>query len=385
MMSIIKSILDNDLYKFTQGQAVLKLAPNATVVYEFTNRDPVRKFSKKLERGLTEQLADLASLRLSNEEYFWLKENCPYLDDWYLTWLKDFRFEADMVDFRVSNGRLKLTVSGPWCKAIYWEVPLLALISELALWGQAPEVPKDAHKKAVAKGQRLDEAGCGFAEFGTRRRFSFENQRIVTSGLAEGGKTSFVGTSNIYLAKILRLGLVGTMAHELIMAISALRGLRYANKYAMEAWNEVYGGRLGIALTDTYGVEAFFRDFDPGLSRLFDGIRHDSGDPLGFATRAVRHYNSVGVDPATKTIVFSDGLTVSRALRIKLHCVDLGIGCSFGIGTHFSNDIPKVQPLNIVIKLRQINGINVVKLSEDPGKAMGDKKAIEVARWTFGY
>jgi len=118
---------------------------------------------------------------------------------------------------------------------------------------------------------------------------------------------------------------------------------------------------------------------------LFDGIRHDSGDPLGFATRAVRHYNSVGVDPATKTIVFSDGLTVSRALRIKLHCVDLGIGCSFGIGTHFSNDIPKVQPLNIVIKLRQINGIDVVKLSEDPGKAMGDKKAIEVARWTFGY
>jgi len=384
-MSIIKSILDNDLYKLTQGQAVLKLAPNASVVYEFTNRDPARKFSKTLVRGLTEQLADLASLRLSNEEYFWLKENCPYLDDWYLTWLKDFRFETDMVDFRVSNGRLKLTVSGPWCKAIYWEVPLLALISELALWGQAPEVPKGAHKKAVAKGQRLDEAGCGFAEFGTRRRFSFENQRVVTSGLAEGGKTSFVGTSNIYLAKILRLGLVGTMAHELIMAISALRGLRYANKYAMEAWNEVYGGRLGIALTDTYGVEAFFRDFDPGLSRLFDGIRHDSGDPLGFATRAVRHYNSVGVDPATKTIVFSDGLTVSRALRIKLHCVDLGIGCSFGIGTHFSNDIPKVQPLNIVIKLRQINGIDVVKLSEDPGKAMGDKKAIEVARWTFGY
>lgn len=384
-MGIIKSVLDNDLYKYSMGQGVLKLAPNAAVVYEFTNRDPSRKFSKKLEKGLTEQLADLASLRLTHEEYLWLKENCPYLEDWYLTWLKDFRFELDLVKFRVSNGRLKLTVSGPWCKAIYWEVPLLALISELALWGQAPEVPKEAHEKAVAKGQQLHEAGCMFADFGTRRRYSFENHRTVASGLMEGGKDSFVGTSNVYLAKILRLRAIGTMAHEWIMAISALRGLRLANKYAMEAWNEVYGGRLGIALTDTYGVEAFFRDFDPGLSRLFDGIRHDSGDPFEFATRAVRHYSSVGVNPATKTIVFSDSLNVKRALRLKLHCTDLGIGCSFGIGTHFSNDVPKVQPLNMVIKLRQINGIDVVKLSEDPGKAMGDKKAVAVAKWTFGY
>jgi nicotinate phosphoribosyltransferase len=173
------------------------------------------------------------------------------------------------------------------------------------------------------------------------------------------------------------------MAHEWVQGVSALVGLRYANRFAMEAWNDVYNGDLGIALADTFGSNAFFRDFDGRLARMFDGVRHDSGNPFSFADQAIYHYERLRIDPKSKTIVFSDSLDVDKCVELQKAFGDK-IKLSFGIGTHLTNDVPGTTPTNIVIKLTGIDGIPVVKLSDDMRKAIGDPKALDIALWTFG-
>jgi nicotinate phosphoribosyltransferase len=233
---------------------------------------------------------------------------------------------------------------------------------------------------------KLNTAGCKWADFGTRRRRSYEVQKTVIDALKTFN--GFVGTSNVHFAHQFGCKPIGTMAHEWIMGNSAMCGLRRANKYALENWIEVYGADLGIALTDTYGTEAFLRDFDMQLAKLFDGPRHDSGSPYKFADTFINHYMGMRIDPLAKNIVFSDGLDTDLAVEIQGYC-DRRIGCSFGIGTHFTNDFmtasdpaTKSRALNMVIKLRTCNGIEVVKLSDDEGKATGDKDAVRVAEWT---
>jgi nicotinate phosphoribosyltransferase len=174
------------------------------------------------------------------------------------------------------------------------------------------------------------------------------------------------------------------MAHEWIMAHMYLDSIRHCNRAALLAWQEVFKGSLGIALTDTIGSPAFFADFDKCLARSYDGIRQDSGDPFEFADRAIKHYESVGIDPASKTIIFSDSLNVEKAIAIKEYCGDR-IKCAFGIGTNLSNDYPNSPALNIVIKLWSINGVPVVKLSDSPGKTMGDPEAVKVTNWIVNH
>lgn len=221
-----------------------------------------------------------------------------------------------------------------------------------------------------------------FTDFGTRRRRSYEIQDIVVKTFKESGVPNFFGTSNVHLAMKYGVRAIGTFAHELVQGISALEGLRYANKFALQKWQETYQGSLGYALTDTFGTDAFFRDFNQSLARVYDGVRHDSGCPFTFADRIINHYNKLGIDPTTKLIVFSDGLNVEKALAISKHCAGR-VRCSFGIGTSFTNSVENSKPLNMVIKLREVNGIQVVKLSDSPGKEIGDKDAIRVAKWTF--
>lgn len=172
------------------------------------------------------------------------------------------------------------------------------------------------------------------------------------------------------------------MAHEFIMGVSELESLRYANRFALYKWAEVYKGNLGIALTDTYGTAAFFKDFDLTLSKLFDGVRHDSGCPFKFTDNVINHYKKLGITPDTKTIVFSDGLDLDLAYKINAYCLNK-IRCSFGIGTHFTNDFPNSKATNIVIKLNSINNIPVVKLSDIDVKNTGDVKALEYAKYVF--
>jgi len=197
---------------------------------------------------------------------------------------------------------------------------------------------------------------------------------------------TLTGTSNVYFAKKYGLKPIGTVGHEWIMGTSALVGLRYANRFAFENWVEVYKGDLGIALTDTFGSEAFFKDMDLKLSKIYDGFRHDSGDPLTFVDRVIEHYRKMGIDPMKKVIVFSDALDAEAAIRLKKYCQGK-INCSFGIGTSLTNNYDffrESPPLNMVIKLHSVNGIPVVKLSDSPEKETGERDALRVANYIVG-
>jgi len=188
----------------------------------------------------------------------------------------------------------------------------------------------------------------------------------------------------VHFAYKYNLNPIGTMAHEWVQAISALESLNHANRFMLKAWTDVYNGKLGIALTDTYGTDAFFKDFDLKYAALFLGVRHDSGDPIVFANKVIAHYKKLNIDPKTKIIVFSDGLTADKAVEIQQHCDKIGIPCSFGIGTSFTNDFDNSPALNMVIKLWTLNDSPIVKLSDVPSKANGMEQAIEMMRFMYG-
>jgi nicotinate phosphoribosyltransferase len=395
---VIKSILDNDLYKFTMQLAVLELFPKAEAEYRFTNRGFQRfstEFVEELERVIDE---DISKLALTEEEYNWLSEHCPYLRPMYLEYLKNFHFKPGEVKVCLTEDKdLDIRIKGPWHSTILWEIVLMAAVSELYFkiiekeWKRNSQngctfesVLAAYENKILEMGKTLEENNCLFSEFGTRRRRSFELHDRVMKTLA--GIKTLMGTSNVFFAKKYGLKPIGTVGHEWIMGTSALIGLRYANRFAFENWVEVYNGDLGIALTDTFGSKAFFKDMDLKLSKIYDGFRHDSGNPYDFVDTVIEHYRKMGIDPMKKLIVFSDALNVDTVILLKKYC-EGKINCSFGIGTSLTNNSDfflESPPLNMVIKLHSIDGIPVVKLSDSPEKETGERDAIRVANYIFG-
>lgn len=382
----MESILDNDFYKFTMQQAVLEKYPNAIATMRFKNRRKSNRFNENFAQQLDAEIQKMAELELKLEEKGWLKKAAYFLKPQYIEYLANYRFDPSEVSFEVNNdGELNLSIKGPWHSSILWEVPLMSTISELYFKEIEPDWDYQGQRELIReKGQLLSEAGCIFGDFGTRRRRSFTSQEIVTSELKDLKSPNYVGTSNVYLAYKTDTKPLGTMAHEWIMGVSGLEGLRHANRFALKRWQEVYEGSLGIALPDTFGTDAFFEDFDAVASRQFDGIRHDSGSPFDFVEKTIKHYESKKIDPLTKTILFSDNLTTNLAIELQNYCKNK-IRTAFGIGTHFTNHFPLYIPkaLNMVIKLESINGIPVVKISDELSKAVGDLDALRVARWTF--
>jgi nicotinate phosphoribosyltransferase len=269
-----------------------------------------------------------------------------------------------------------IRLRGPWLHVILYEVPLLATVSEIRNRRlhaditleqvRAPLYEKFDKLRALASDEEL--AGFNLADFGTRRRFSYTAQAEVLRILKEDFPGRFVGTSNVHLAKELDLKPIGTMAHEWLMAHQQL-GMRLIDSQvaALESWVREYRGLLGIALTDVITMDAFLRDFDLYFAKLFDGLRHDSGDPIQWGEKAIAHYHSMGVDPRTKTLVFSDSLDFEKSLNIY-RALRGRINVSFGIGTKLTCDVPGVRPLNAVIKMTSCNGQPVAKISDSPGK-----------------
>jgi len=377
------SFFDDDLYKFTMMQAVLQLYPDATAQYVFINRGKQR-FNQHFVDLLYWQIQGMAELKADDKILEWLK-GFSFFKPWYIEYLRNYRYNPAEIYLQLTpDNNLDLRIKGPWRSTILWEVKLMALISELYF----TTIEKDWNtwdqgEKILAKADVLNKLPA-FADFGTRRRRSAEHHKWVVEKLKDYCKSSFVGTSNVYLAWLNGTKPIGTFAHEFVMAHSVLAGLRHANRFAMDSWANVYRGNLGIALSDTYGLDPFFEDFDLYHAKLFDGIRHDSGDPFDFTRRCVQHYRNLGIDPMSKTLVFSDSLTPEKAVEIAKDC-EGKIKCSFGIGTNLTNDITGSNPLNMVIKLRSVNCIETVKLTDDPKKALGSIEAIRVAQWTFNH
>ena len=394
---IIRSILDSDLYKFTQQNAVCKLFPRVNVRYEFINRGKT-VFPKGFDKKLRQEIEKMSHLRLTKEqkELFRVKSG-RYLDDVYLDFLSSYQFDPSEVGIILENdGNLRVIIEGPWYRTILWEVPLMALISELYFkeMGILPADRLAREKNNMEKARFFHSNNMKVTDFGTRRRYSYDNQFEVCKDMkhAFGSDKFFAGTSNVHMALELGLTPIGTHAHEWFMFMAARYGYKMANRMALEHWAYVYNGDLGTALSDTYTTDVFLKSFDKKFSKLYDGPRHDSGDPIVWIDKFVAHYKSMGIAPSTKTLIFSNALTKDTAKEIHMHCINNGdgIGHSFGIGTNFSNDVG-VKPLNIVIKLvaAQANPdsdewIDTVKLSDDLGKNTGSNDAVKLANDTLG-
>jgi len=387
---IIQSILDTDLYKLTMQNFVLRQYPEAIASYKFYDRNNNIKIDNKTFNLIKDEIKGMKSLKLTDTEYDWVKEKIYFFDPMYRQYLSSFRYNPNLVNLSLdkATGKLDITVEGKWREAIMWEVPLMSIISEL-YFREIDRDWEDDEKKQInqiiRKAKLLSDNGCRFADFGTRRRRNFKTQQLVVNEMQQ--YDNFMGSSNILLSMQNNTTPIGTQGHEIIQAVSVLEGLRHANRFTMQKWQDVFHADLGIMLTDTFGFNAFLNDFSLPYAKMWDGVRHDSGCPFAFTDKIIEHYKKLKIDPITKTIVFSDGLTAEKAVQIKNYC-EGDIKCSFGIGTNFTSDFLKTDgtksnPLNIVIKLDKIDGIPVVKLSDTPTKAVGNEMAKKVAMWTF--
>ncbi|RRJ90663.1 nicotinate phosphoribosyltransferase [Paenimyroides tangerinum] len=380
---ISPSILDNDFYKFTMQHAVIKLFPYAKARYQFINRGK-HEFPENFSNGLREAINEMANLKLTKQEKEFLRETCPYLDPTYLDFLQGYTYDPTEVTIEQNGTELKVSIEGFWYRTILWEVPIMALICELFYLEtnqtrQSDELVIKTVEDKITKYRNLN---IVFAEFGTRRRHSFNIHDLVVRTLKEKGEGTFIGTSNVHLAMKYKTKPIGTHAHEWFMFHAAKYGYKMANSVGLEHWTDVYRGDLGIALTDTYTTEVFFQQFDKKFAKLFDGVRHDSGDALEFGDKTIAHYQKLGINPLTKTIIFSDGLNYDKVERITEHCRGR-IGMSFGIGTDLTNDVG-LKPMNIVLKLTEAKPENadwtgVVKLSDEPKKHTGTENDIDLA------
>ena len=369
---IIESLLDTDLYKFTMMQVALHRFPSAEVEYRFRCRSHASALGVSAKR-LREEIAGLCRLRFRPRELEYLR-GLRYLKRDFVEILSIFQLQEDHVRVTEQDGELDIVISGPWLHTILFEVPVLAIISELhaqhldraTAMGEGARRLEEKIRLLQAPGSA---AGFRFADFGTRRRFSRDWQRRVVEHLAASLPRNLSGTSNVLLAMELGLVPIGTMGHEFLQACQAL-GPRLVDsqRYALEAWAQEYRGDLGIVLTDVIGLDAFLRDFDLYFCKLFDGVRHDSGDPVAWGERILGHYRHMRVDPLAKTLVFSDGLDLEAAIRLHEHFRGRA-SVAFGIGTHLTNDMGFVLP-DMIIKMTRCNGQAVAKISDDPAKTL---------------
>lgn len=387
---IINHFTDDDLYKLSMCCAVIDNFPRAQVKYQFVDRNDTvypTGFADELNR----QIILLEQVTITEEEIAFMRRKCYFIPDWFYTYLKGYRFKHEWVKaWQDDKGLLHIEFEGCWADTILLEVKVLAIISELfyIMTGQTDKLNyEEYYEKTYHKAERLLKAGCVFSDFGTRRRASFEAEETVIKAMKDcynsrKWKGKFVGTSNVYLAMKYDLVPVGTMAHEFICAIGGMYGPQMANHIAMNRWRNTFRGALGTYLYDSFGWDIFDHNFSEDFANQFKGLRVDSGNNFEQLHKIVKKYQSLGIDPRTKQIIFSNALDTDRAIEIQQYAQKL---CqpSFGIGTHFTNDFEGVEPMNIVIKLVAAKITeswdfynDTCKISEDKGKHTGKPEVI---------
>ncbi|MEP7185439.1 MAG: nicotinate phosphoribosyltransferase [Rhodanobacter sp.] len=377
---IIESLLDTDLYKFSMMQVVLHQYPAADVEYRFKCRNSGIDLVPHIGE-IRAELAALCQLRFTVGELDYLR-GWRFIKSDFVDFLGLFQLNEKYVEITPSaagNGDIEICIRGPWLHTILFEVPLLAIVNEVYFRNVSAgldmaEGRRRLDEKIVLLRDTPDYAGCRIADYGSRRRYSRQWQAEVVTTLRDGLGAQLAGTSNVWLARKLNLTPLGTLAHEYLQAHQALGPrLRDSQVAALEAWAKEYRGDLGIALSDVYGLNAFLRDFDMYFCKLFDGTRHDSGDPFEWGEKVLAHYTSNRVDPRNKVLVFSDGLDIPKVMQLYAHFRGR-CQIAFGVGTNLTNDVGPT-PLNIVIKMVRCNGQPVAKLSDSPGKNMCEDAA----------
>lgn len=378
MDQIITSLLQNDLYKFSMGQAMFHQFSDYTTTWTFKCRNEDVHFTKEMVEEIRHQIMLYCRLRYKEEELSylgsikWIKKSfTDFLRLWHPRY-EDFTITGD------AECGLFLEAKGTWLNTSLYEVPTLAIVNEV-YFRMAFDYSKlfESHRKRLE--QKIKDLESGkykigtFSEFGLRRRLSAEAQELTVKRLKESKfeHSKCIGTSNVFLAMKYGVMPVGTMAHEWIMAVGQgthKHNPAYSNWYALNSWVREYGILNGTALTDTITTDCFLRDFQLTFATLFSGVRHDSGDPFEWGDKMIKHYNKLGIDPTTKTLLFSDSLDFEKADRLYSYFKDKA-KVAFGIGTYLSNDTCET-PLNIVMKITECNGQDVAKISDTPGKGM---------------
>ena len=381
--AIVQSLLDTDLYKFTMLQVVLHQFPQAHGVYEFRCRNndqtvyPLADIKDELEL----ELDRLCEIKFRDDELAYLL-SLRFIKSDFVDYLELFQLKRRFIHVSIdAQNRLNIRVEGPIIQAMFFEIFVLSIVNELYFRRiETPDTLAEGQRRLEAKAallrryaaeQKPNEPPFLVSDFGTRRRYTFAWQEHVVRTLHEAAPEIVRGTSNVYLAKKLNITPIGTMAHEFLQAFQALDvRLRDFQKAALETWVHEYRGDLGIALTDVVGMDAFLRDFDLYFAKLFDGLRHDSGDPYIWGDKAYAHYQKLKIDSRTKMLTFSDGLDIERSWALHQYFKSR-FKTSFGIGTNLTNDLGHTT-LNIVLKLVECNGQSVAKISDTPGKTMSD-------------
>ena len=378
MEQIIKSLLENDLYKFSMGQAIYHQFSDYKTTWSFKCRNENVRFSEEMVEEIRNQIRMFCTLRFTEDELEYLN-NIRWIKGSYVDFLRLWqpRYEDYLIE-RTDEGQLIVETSGTWLNTSLYEVPTLAIINEVyfRMNYDYDKLIAEFKTKAKEKCEKIADGTyklASFSEFGLRRRLSSEAQEYIVQELKNysNEETRYVGTSNVYLAKKYHLTPVGTMAHEWVMCVGQgdhKHNPAYSNYYALNAWVREYSVLNGTALTDTITTDCFLKDFQLTFATLFSGVRHDSGDPITWGDVILAHYERLGVDAREKTLLFSDSLNFDKATKIYEHFKGK-CKVAFGIGTYLSNDTC-VDPLNIVMKVTKCNGQDVAKISDVDGKSM---------------
>lgn len=386
---IIQSALDFDVYKVNMMSAVAALYPDAMVSYKFIVRS--EEDLSDLLPEVEAEILKLQDLRFTDDEINYMKSVAPYLKPEFVDALRHFRFnpqnDVSLHNKTMPDGssQLRITITGLWKETILYETIIMSIVSEVRSrlrWSDIPlqqfqTVLQDKVSYLKSELKRRNISSFKFSDMSTRRRFSFQAQRIMLEYLCQELPDCLTGTSNYHLAREMDLTPIGTVAHEWFMGHQALVNVRDSQKIALQRWQKMFNGALGIALTDTIGIDAFLKDFDEELSNAYFGVRHDSGCPFAWGEKMIQHYVSLNIDPMTKTLVFTDGLNFEQALDICEHFQGR-VQVSFGIGTFLANDMGEYindkgtayKPLSMVIKMVSCNDSPVAKISDEPEKAM---------------
>ena len=395
-MAIIESLLDTDMYKFSMGQIALRQFPDSWVKYKFKCRNEGIRWTEEMAERIQNEINKFCELRFTEEEIDWLA-SLRYMKKDFIEFLRIYQPQARHIKVifnELAKEQLQIVVEGPWFLTIYFEVPVLAIVNEVYFKANRSKEPALAGIGIVAAGRLREKIKIAekeqflFSDFGTRRRYSRGWQDEVIDILSKKlPRNIFGGTSNMYFAKKYNLTPIGTMAHEFAQIGQGLNNVTLADseKYMLQAWVDEYRGDLGTALTDTLGLDKFLRDFDLYFSKLYDGVRHDSGDEYEWTEKVLGHYEKMRIDPRTKQLVYSNALTFEKAADINRKYKDKA-KLSFGIGTNLTCDMPGCTPLNIVMKIVTANGHPVAKLSDDIGKGMcEDPSFVEYLKKVIDY
>ena len=378
---MIESLLTQDLYKYSMGQSIYHQFPSYKTTWTFKCRNTNVKFTPEMVEEIKEQIKHYCTLTFNEDELEYLN-NIKWFKGSYIDFLRLWKPRYE--DFEITTNAdcgLSIETRGTWLNTSMYEIPTLAIVNEV-YFRMAYDYDRLLRSFKIRLNNKYYDIKFGiyflgtFSEFGLRRRLSAEAQELVIKDFSnlndiKYGKSKFIGTSNVYLAKKYGITPVGTMAHEWIMCTGQgnhKHNPAYSNFYALDAWVKEYGVLNGIALTDTITTDCFLKDFDLTFATLFSGVRHDSGNPIKWGEKIIKHYESLGIDPKTKTLLFSDSLNFKKADALYRHFSNR-INVAFGIGTYLSNDT-MVKPLNIVMKTTFCNGQDVAKISDVEGKGM---------------